>query len=179
MTQLEDRIFYSIENLKQHFIENASSVGTEVLIIKQNTVDKVLGKIIENYKKVITNDETLLKVAEGLNISIYKNKNELFSADAAVGYSDGLIARTGSIVVSSGYGDIAFYAVVPHLIIIAYENQIIANVDKVFDLLNKKYGNLPDKITLITGPSRTADIEKTLILGMHGPKKLTIILIEV
>jgi L-lactate dehydrogenase complex protein LldG len=48
-----------------------------------------------------------------------------------------------------------------------------------FSLIKKKYGtNLPSMLSVITGPSRTADIEKTLVLGAHGPKDLYVFLLD-
>jgi L-lactate dehydrogenase complex protein LldG len=48
-----------------------------------------------------------------------------------------------------------------------------------FKLLKNKYGhNTPSLISTITGPSRTADIEKTLVLGAHGPKELFVFLLD-
>jgi L-lactate dehydrogenase complex protein LldG len=45
--------------------------------------------------------------------------------------------------------------------------------------ITKKYGNkLPSMISMITGASRTADIEKTLVMGAHGPKELVLFLID-
>jgi len=46
-------------------------------------------------------------------------------------------------------------------------------------LMNKKYkDNLPSLITFATGPSRTADIEKTLVVGVHGPKEVYCFLVD-
>jgi L-lactate dehydrogenase complex protein LldG len=48
-----------------------------------------------------------------------------------------------------------------------------------FKLIKAKYGNqLPSMISTVTGPSRTADIEKTLVLGAHGPKELFVFMME-
>ncbi|MEO8712513.1 MAG: LUD domain-containing protein [Parafilimonas sp.] len=48
-----------------------------------------------------------------------------------------------------------------------------------FDLLKKKYSSgLPSLITLASGPSRTADIEKTLVTGVHGPKEVFCFLVQ-
>ena len=48
-----------------------------------------------------------------------------------------------------------------------------------FKLIKNKYGTqIPSMISTITGPSRTADIEKTLVLGAHGPKELFVFLID-
>ncbi len=48
-----------------------------------------------------------------------------------------------------------------------------------FKLIKSRYGNdLPSMITNVTGPSRTADIEKTLVLGAHGPRELFVFLLD-
>lgn len=52
------------------------------------------------------------------------------------------------------------------------------DVPGAFDLLERKYSpNFPTLIAFITGPSRTGDIERILVLGAHGPRKLTVILV--
>jgi L-lactate dehydrogenase complex protein LldG len=61
--------------------------------------------------------------------------------------------------------------------VIARRDQLIADLPDAFALLKKKYGtNYPSFISFITGPSRTGDIERILVLGAHGPKKLSIFL---
>ncbi len=53
------------------------------------------------------------------------------------------------------------------------------DINDAFTILVKKYGNnLPSSISLATGPSRTADIEKTLVVGVHGPKEVYCFLID-
>lgn len=93
---------------------------------------------------------------------------------------EALSARTASVVVSAaqGIGRRAFAAPETH-IVIAYANQICSDLPEVFARLEKKYGaNYPSQVTVITGPSRTADIEKTLVLGAHGPKKLHVFIVR-
>jgi L-lactate dehydrogenase complex protein LldG len=67
----------------------------------------------------------------------------------------------------------------PVHIVLAYTSQIVLDLKDGFKLLKTRYGNqLPSMITTVTGPSRTADIEKTLVKGAHGPKELFVFLLE-
>ena len=64
-------------------------------------------------------------------------------------------------------------------ICIAYMNQLVYEVKEGLQQLKEKYAKeLPSMITFATGPSRTADIEKTLIVGVHGPKEVFVFLVD-
>ena len=64
-------------------------------------------------------------------------------------------------------------------ICIAYTDQLVYDIADGFNQLIDKYRlNLPSLITLASGPSRTADIEKTLVVGVHGPKEVFCFLID-
>jgi L-lactate dehydrogenase complex protein LldG len=67
----------------------------------------------------------------------------------------------------------------PVHICIAYTSQLLFDLKDALLLLKEKYaGNIPSLITFATGPSRTADIEKTLVTGVHGPKEVYLFLVE-
>ena len=67
----------------------------------------------------------------------------------------------------------------PVHICVAYTHQLVYDLKDALLLLKKKYGNhLPSFITFASGPSRTADIEKTLVTGVHGPKEVYVFLVE-
>ena len=91
-----------------------------------------------------------------------------------------LIARTGSMVMSSAQPSgrtTSVYA--PTHICIAYTSQLVYDIKEGLQKLKEKYaGKLPSLITFATGPSRTADIEKTLVVGIHGPKEVYVFLVE-
>jgi len=89
-----------------------------------------------------------------------------------------LVARTGSVLVSSASESGRQMNVFPPIhLVVAHSNQLVDYLTDALAALQKKYGNeLPSSISTITGPSRTADIEKTLVLGAHGPKEFVVFL---
>lgn len=101
-------------------------------------------------------------------------------ADASITYCEALIARTGSVFVSSRQASGRSLSVFPPVhIVVAFIDQLVNDVEDGLSLIADKYnGNLPSMISLISGPSRTADIEKTLVLGAHGPKEIFVFLID-
>lgn len=95
-------------------------------------------------------------------------------ADACITGCEALIGRTGSAIISSrqyfGRTSTVYY---PVHIIVAQMHQVVADIQQGIELMKKRYGaNLPSMINLATGPSRTADIEKTLVVGVHGPAEV-------
>ncbi|MCX6865152.1 MAG: LUD domain-containing protein, partial [Verrucomicrobia bacterium] len=67
----------------------------------------------------------------------------------------------------------------PHHVIIARCSQLMPDLTSALSLVREKHGaHYPSMISLITGPSRTGDIERILVLGAHGPKQLTIFCIQ-
>lgn len=104
----------------------------------------------------------------------------LAECDAAITSCHYLVARTGAIVMSSAQQSgrtVSAYA--PVHICIAYINQLVYDTRDALKGLKEKYhNNLPSFITFAAGPSRTADIEKTLVVGVHGPKEVYLFLID-
>jgi L-lactate dehydrogenase complex protein LldG len=95
---------------------------------------------------------------------------------------DYALADTGTLVLISGAGRARSASLVPpvHLAVVE-ARQIISGLDDLFPLLaetgNGSARQMPSAITFITGPSRTADIELTLVVGVHGPQQLHVILL--
>ncbi|WP_225980020.1 LutC/YkgG family protein [Pseudobacter ginsenosidimutans] len=102
------------------------------------------------------------------------------NCDAAITSCESLIARTGSIVMSAAGPSgrsVSVYA--PVHICIARTNQLVYDVKDGIQLVKEKYGaSFPSLVTFATGPSRTADIEKTLVVGVHGPKEVYVFLVD-
>ena len=108
------------------------------------------------------------------------NQSNLADCDASITSCEYLVARTGSIVMSSAQQSgrtVSVYA--PVHICIAYTDQLVYDVKDGLVLLKERYASgLPSMITFATGPSRTADIEKSLVVGVHGPKESYVFLLD-
>ena len=105
---------------------------------------------------------------------------DLASCDVSITGCEYLVARTGSIVMSAAQlsgRTASVYA--PIHICIAFNSQMLFDVKDALLFLKEKYaGNFPSFVTFASGPSRTADIEKTLVTGVHGPKEVYCFLVE-
>lgn len=103
---------------------------------------------------------------------------EMESCDAGITECDALIAQTGSVLLTARSGGGRALSVLPeHHVVLARRGQLLPDLTAAYDYLHEFYGAAwPSLMTFITGPSRTGDIERILVLGAHGPKRLTILL---
>ena len=133
----------------------------------------------KKWENIFCKEDRLLKIFNDGKFSKL-NKSTLTDCDASVTTCKYLIARTGSIVMTSAQQSgrtVSAYA--PVHICIAYINLLVFDTRDALKLLKTEYGNsLPSFITFAAGPSRTADIEKTLVVGVHGPKEVYLFLID-
>ncbi len=158
-----------------HLINNRDDFTKSLLDLRES----------EGWKKIGTHSGELVDdAARVLNLAICRtdepyNVHDLESCDAGITECDALIAQTGSILITNrSAGGRALSVLPPHHVVLARRNQLVPDLPEAFALLKKKYApNYPSFISLITGPSRTGDIERILVLGAHGPKKLTIFLV--
>ena len=103
----------------------------------------------------------------------------LEQCDVAITACDALIAQTGSVLVTSAStGGRALTVLPPHHVVVARVEQMVADLPSAYALVQQRYAqNWPSMISVITGPSRTGDIERILVLGAHGPKRLSVLLL--
>ena len=130
---------------------------------------------LRKWSKIYSKEEALLPFFDPS-----LQTDDLHNCEAAITSCHYLIARTGSIVLSSAqqHGRTAsVYA--PVHICFAYTDQVVFDTRDALKLMKETYGNkLPSSLTFAAGPSRTADIEKTLVIGIHGPKEVYVFLID-
>jgi L-lactate dehydrogenase complex protein LldG len=138
------------------------------------------GEIIENAEKLRVFLNGFSKIAtdgsELASKTVGEPNASVRECDLGVTSCDCLVAQTGSVVVSTlSAGGRALSVLPPTHLVIARREQITPDLATAMTLLRKRYDrHWPSALSVITGPSRTADIEKILVMGAHGPKRLAL-----
>jgi L-lactate dehydrogenase complex protein LldG len=168
------------------FRAQVSALKAEFFLVdsREQLVSTLVGlRDAEGWKKVGAHSGELTDLAcAKLGLPICRTDggydvHELESCNVGITECDALVAQTGSVLVTSrSAGGRALSVLPPHHVVLARREQLLGDLPDAFAFLKEKYGlNYPSFISFITGPSRTGDIERILVLGAHGPKKLTII----
>lgn len=132
-----------------------------------------------NWDSIYCFDYHLLKSINNLKTPIIRDNNQIETMKIGLTRCEFLIARHGSIMVSSNQLSGRKMYILPEIhLILAYTSQLVADIKQAVIQIRAKYQTLPSMISIISGPSRTADIEKTLVMGAHGPKEIYLFLID-
>jgi L-lactate dehydrogenase complex protein LldG len=174
----------SFEQRVALFAKNSADLKTDFrLLNSQEELIAEIAKMSQNWKKIASHRDPFTDLAcRALSLPVCLTDdgydvNELEACDAGITSCDALIAQTGSVLVTSrSAGGRALSALPPHHVVLARRDQLLPDLGAAFELLAQRYSTgYPSFISLITGPSRTGDIERILVLGAHGPKQLTIL----
>lgn len=113
-------------------------------------------------------------ILKNSGIAFSENEKDIPHVNVGISLCEYLSARTGSVLVSSKQNSgRKLPAFANYHIVIAYSSQLVYTIKEALTGIKKRYGNnFPSMIVNIAGPSRTADIEKTLVQGAHGPKEI-------
>ncbi len=167
-----------------NFAEALARVGGQ--FVYSSSVDEFATNFTEFLKErditcVHCYEHPLQKMLNDCGVFCFNAPDEFTDAQLGVTTCEFLIARLGSIMVSSrlGSGRKGFFWPPIH-VVIAWRNQLVYDLKHAFTALKEKYRDsaLPSMVNVITGPSRTADIEKTLVMGAHGPEQLIVFFID-
>lgn len=134
----------------------------------------------KKWRKIYCWEPKLQQLLNTYEYPYYATDKDFDLAEVGITLCESLIARNGSVLVSNGNAAGRRLSIYPHQhVVVAFASQLVLDLKDAFALLKKKYGNnLPTMLSVTTGPSRTADIEKTLVLGAHGPKELYVFLLD-
>ncbi|MEX2232387.1 MAG: lactate utilization protein [Cyclobacteriaceae bacterium] len=108
------------------------------------------------------------------------NKGSMCEADAGITDCECLVARTGTVVLTAAQSSGRVLPVrVPVHIVIANVNQLVFDIGQAIDRIKEKFPDrLPSALFFASGPSRTGDIERTLVVGVHGPREVYVFLMN-
>ena len=132
------------------------------------------------WRKIYCWEPALQDILHKYDYPFFETDKDFEQAEVGFTLCEALIARNGSILLSNaGAAGRRLSIYTPIHIVLAYSSQLVMDLKDGFKLVKNKYGSqIPSMITTVTGPSRTADIEKTLVMGAHGPKELYVFLLE-
>ncbi|WP_341834245.1 lactate utilization protein [Chitinophaga pollutisoli] len=170
------------EGLELKFAEEFSKLqGKFIFCSSREELADNLQSLVENkeWKHIHCKTPGVEAILQPFNPA-YLNVGDMTEMDAAITDCEMLVARTGSIVMSAAQpSGRALPVFAPVHLVVAFSHQLVFDVKDGIQRLKEKYqGNLPSMISFATGPSRTADIEKTLVVGVHGPKEVYVFLLD-
>jgi L-lactate dehydrogenase complex protein LldG len=134
----------------------------------------------ESLGNLFCTEPALCKLLHEGAIAFSSEETELLNARVGLGSCEYLMARLGSIMVSSKQASGRRMVVYPEFHFVhAYTSQLVPDLQDALVGIRERYGNaMPSVVSVISGPSRTADIEKTLVMGAHGPKEVYVFLVD-
>jgi L-lactate dehydrogenase complex protein LldG len=180
----DSEIFVSSEEpLEIQFAQNFSAVNGKFVFCENETefLENLDFFIKDNeWENIFTLEPEIKTLLSKGNIKFSDKEEDLLKTDIGLTLCECLIARTGSIMITSRQASGRRIPVYSNFhIVVAYSSQLLNNVKDGLKFIKEKYGTqMPSMISTITGPSRTADIEKTLVQGAHGPREIFVFLID-
>ena len=170
------------QDIEVEFAERFTALdGKFIYCINRQELAFQLGSLIRkmDWEKIYCVEEQWKSVLEPIVGDRLYNE-DLGKADVSITGCDCLVARTGSIVLSSNQTEgrtASVYA--PIHVCVASTSQLVYDIGDAFQQIKTNQGDrFPSLISFATGPSRTADIEKTLVVGVHGPKEVYLLLVQ-
>jgi L-lactate dehydrogenase complex protein LldG len=182
---LEESSLYTeySEYLEVLFAEQLTAVAGKFIFCEDEIdfIENLLALADEKtWRKIYCWESELQATLSHYEFPFYSTDTDFMQAEVGITLCESLVARNGSVLVSNAGMAGRRLSIFPHYhIVLAYTSQLVLDLKDGFKQIKDKYQDrLPSMISTITGPSRTADIEKTLVLGAHGPKELIVFLIE-
>jgi len=179
----EKEVFIEVGDTPEiHFAEEFTKAGGRFVYCENEdeliaNLKVVLSKLAK--QDIYCRDKGIIGILKKAEIPYVSETDNYQSVRVGLSGCEYLVARLGSILVSSNQASGRRLNAFPEAhMVIAYTNQIVTDVKDAMREMKSKFGNLPSMMSLITGPSRTADIEKTLVMGAHGPRELYLFLVE-
>lgn len=130
--------------------------------------------------KIFSADAAIKPYFEKAQVKFSSGEQALIESDVSFTRCEALIARTGTVLVSSRLSGGRKSSVASQVhAVVAYTSDLVPDIEEAMSMMKERYkGQLPSMFSLLSGPSRTADIEKTLVTPAHGPKAIYVFLLD-
>lgn len=181
----------SYEERVELYCERCQKALVNVMRTHEENFVKTLSTIIENeeiktlvhgrgmwFEQLLSQEISPTLTRVPYDDSIEKMKEQLFTVDAGIISTSAAIAENGTCVVRATPEEPRTLSLVPPIFIAVVKASTIYST--LTDVIKEQQwdSSLPTNTILISSPSRTADIELVLAVGVHGPKKMYVILVE-
>jgi L-lactate utilization protein LutC len=163
--------------------DRAAAVGTVLSLVQARAARRVLVGQGDWLDSLGLTDALRGAGVEALTVAgrpPRERREEFFGADVGITGVDYLVAETGSLALLSRPGQPRSLSLLPPChVAVASAGQVVPDLFDLFGaLLRPEGGGLPSCLSLITGPSKTGDIELRLVTGVHGPGEVHVVLVE-
>ncbi|CAN5437873.1 lactate utilization protein C [soil metagenome] len=180
----ESEIFAtSEESLEMQFAQNFTALNGKFIFCENEAefIENFAWFVQDNdWKNLFCLEPKIKELLKKAKLKFSDKEEDLLTTDIGITLCECLIARTGSVMITSKQTSgrrLPIYA--NFHIVVGYTSQLLNNIKDGLKFIKDKYQDkLPSMISTITGPSKTADIEKTLVQGAHGPKEIFVFLID-
>jgi len=171
------------ESIELYFAQELSALGGKFVFVEnEKDLGHTLALIIkeEDFGPVFCVNPALQSQLSAEGIDYLSEEKDFKNTKSGLTECEFLIARFGSVLMSSGLTSGRKMHAWPEVhLVVAYASQLLPEIsDAIIGMREKYNGVLPSMLTLVSGPSRTADIEKTLVMGAHGPRELFVFFVD-
>lgn len=169
-----ENIGIKFEDPFNQFSEIIQTVGGKAIFIKQNELDNTINELYPDEKIIASN-------VEGFSLANFEAQNQddphnLKDIDLAVVKGEFAVAENGAVWLSDDNNrHRSLYFIAQNIVIVVKKDDIVNNMHEAYEKIefdDSKYG------VFVSGPSKTADIEQSLVIGAHGPKSGYVIFVE-
>ena len=181
---IDKAVLQSVEDsIELHFAQELSELGGKFIFVEsESDLGNTLALIIkeEGFGPAFCVNPELQAHLSSEGIEYLSENQDLKEIKSGLTECEFLVARFGSVLMSAGLISGRKLHAWPEVhMVVAYASQLVPEIsDAIIGMREKYNGFLPSMITLVSGPSRTADIEKTLVMGAHGPRELFVFFVD-
>jgi L-lactate dehydrogenase complex protein LldG len=176
------------ERLISTFYEEARACGAGVVRAKANEAASVIARLLEDDRLVVVaaSLDGLARELRACGVDAVSEDSivgepagVIAQADAGVGKALAGLAATGSVLVGSGAGQGGLLSILPpHCVLLVDASAIESDLAGALGVAAPHIARPGSRIAIVSGPSRTSDIELTPVVGVHGPLRLDVVVID-